>query len=106
MLLEQYLSLFRTNGVFIQIGAPGDKMPTFNAFSLIAKGVKIGGSTIEAPHEIEEMLKLTVKKNVKPWIQKRPLKEANQVIVDMTNNKARYQYVLVNESHNNMGVIE
>lgn len=45
------------------------------------------------------MLDLTVKKNVKPWIQKRALKDVNQVIVDMEANKARYRYVLVNESH-------
>ncbi len=40
------------------------------------------------------MLELSVKKNVHPWIQKRPLKDANQAVVD---NKARYRYVLVNE---------
>lgn len=45
------------------------------------------------------MLDLTVKKHVKPWIQKRALKDVNQVIVDMEANKARYRYVLVNESH-------
>ncbi len=48
------------------------------------------------------MLELTVKKNVHPWIQKRPLKDANQAIVDMNEGKARYRYVLVNESHANL----
>ena len=91
--------LLRTNGQFIQVGAPEDKMPAFNAFSLIAKGCKIGGSAIGAPHEIEEMLALTVEKGVKPWVQTRPLKEANTAVVDMAANKARYRYVLVNEAH-------
>lgn len=99
MPLEQYLMLLKTNGQFIQVGAPEDRLPAFNAFSLIAKGCKIGGSAIGAPHEIEEMLALTVKKNVKPWIQTRPMKEANQAVVDMDGGKARYRYVLVNESH-------
>ena len=45
------------------------------------------------------MLDLTVAQNVKPWIQTRPLKHANQVVVDMVANKAKYRYVLVNESH-------
>ena len=45
------------------------------------------------------MLELSVKKNVKPWIQKRPLKEANKAIVDMAAGKARYRYTLVNEAH-------
>ncbi|KAM0797869.1 chaperonin 10-like protein [Usnea florida] len=99
MPLEQYLMLLRTNGTFIQVGAPEDRLPAFNAFSLIAKGCKIGGSAIGAPHEIEEMLELTAKKGVKPWIQKRPLKDANQAVVDMGAGKARYRYVLVNEAH-------
>ena len=64
-----------------------------------AKGCKIGGSAIGAPHEIEEMLELTAKKGVKPWIQKRPLKEANNAVVDMDAGKARYRIVLVNEAH-------
>lgn len=96
MPLEQYLMLLRSNGQFIQVGAPEDKMPAFNAFSLIAKGCKIGGSTIGAPHEIEEMLKLTAEKKVQPWIQQRPMKEANQAVVDMNEGRARYRYVLVN----------
>lgn len=99
MPLEQYLMLLRTNGTFIQVGAPEDRLPAFNAFSLIAKGCKIGGSAIGAPHEIEEMLELTAKKSVKPWIQKRPLKDANNVVLDMDAGKARYRYVLVNEAH-------
>lgn len=99
MPLEQYLMLLRTNGQFIQVGAPEDRLPAFNAFSLIAKGCKIGGSAIGAPHEIEEMLELTVKKNVKPWINARPLKDANQAVLDMDAGKARYRYVLVNEAH-------
>ena len=45
------------------------------------------------------MLQLTVQKGVKPWIEKRPLKEANKVVTDMVAGKARYRYVLVNEAH-------
>ena len=43
MPLSLYLRLLRVNGQFIQVGAPEDKIPGFNAFSLIGKGVKIGG---------------------------------------------------------------
>jgi len=37
--------------------------------------------------------------NIKPWIEKRPLKDANKAIMDMTAGKARYRYTLVNEAH-------
>lgn len=99
MPLEKYLRLLRTNGTFIQVGAPEDKLPAFAAFSLMAKACKLGGSQIGSPAEIEEMLKLAAEKKVKPWIVSRPMKEANQAIVDMEAGKARYRYVLENDEH-------
>ncbi|KAI9848330.1 MAG: hypothetical protein M1837_000594 [Sclerophora amabilis] len=97
--LEQYLQLLRVKGQFIQVGVPEDRIPGFLAFSLIGKGLKIGGSAIGSPADIKEMLDLAATKNVHTWVEKRPLKDANQAIVDMDANKARYRYVLVNESH-------
>lgn len=47
----------------------------------------------------QEMLELTAEKKVIPWTQARPLKDANQAVVDLGNNKARYRYVLVNEGN-------
>jgi len=44
------------------------------------------------------MLQVAAEKNVKPWIQERPLKDANQAIIDLEQGKARYRYVLVNEN--------
>ncbi|KAF2682868.1 GroES-like protein [Lentithecium fluviatile CBS 122367] len=92
-----YLRLLRTNGQFIQVGAPEDNLPAIAAFALIAKGCKIGGSQIGSPKEIEEMLRFAAEKGVKPWVQTRPMKEANRSVVDMEDGKARYRYVLFNE---------
>ncbi|OCL06672.1 hypothetical protein AOQ84DRAFT_378388 [Glonium stellatum] len=102
MPLQKYLQLLRTNGQFIQVGAPEDAIPGFNVFALIQKGVKIGGSQIGSPAEIEEMLKVAAEKKVVPWIQKRPMRDANQAIVDMEAGKARYRYVLVNEDNSKL----
>lgn len=77
----------------------GGNLPPVNAFTLIAAGIKIGGSAIGSPHEIEEMLQLAADQKIKPWVQERPLKDANQVLVDFEDGKARYRYVLVNEKH-------
>jgi len=92
-----YLSLLDTFGQFIQVGVPEDVIPPMHFVSLIANGVSIGGSAIGDPSEISEMLDFAVKHNVKPWIVERPLKDANQAIIDMEDGKARYRYVLVNE---------
>ena len=53
MPLLEYLQLLRVKGTFIQVGAPEDPMPAFNAFAVIMKGVKIGGSAISPPAQIQ-----------------------------------------------------
>ncbi|XTI96104.1 hypothetical protein V2W45_1350467 [Cenococcum geophilum] len=76
---QKYLRLLQTNGQFIQVGAPEDAIPGFN---------------IGSPREIEEMLKVAAEKNIQPWIQKRPMRDANQAVVDMADGKSRYNKLL------------
>lgn len=75
------------------------ELPPINAFTLLTSGIKVGGSGIGSPAEIKEMLDLAAAQNVRPWVQLRPLKDANQAILDMEEGKARFRYVLVNEKH-------
>ncbi|KAJ6016643.1 NADP-dependent alcohol dehydrogenase 7 [Penicillium sp. IBT 35674x] len=97
MPIQGYSQLLRTRGTFIQLGAPEDGGLEIPAFALIMKGMKLGGSMIGSPDEIREMLELAAAKNIKPWIEERPMKEANKAIQDMEAGHARYRYVLVNE---------
>ena len=97
MPLAEYLSLLRVGGTLIQVGLPEDGPLSVPAISLIGSGVQIGGSLIGSPSDIREMFDLAVKKQVKPWIQQRPMRDANEAIVEMEAGKARYRYVLVNE---------
>jgi alcohol dehydrogenase (NADP+) len=96
MPLQQYLQLLRTNGTFIQVGAPEDPIPAFMAFALIGKGVKIGGSMIGSPDQIRHMLDLAAEKGVHSWTNPRPMSEANKAVVDFEKNPPRYRFVLVN----------
>jgi D-arabinose 1-dehydrogenase-like Zn-dependent alcohol dehydrogenase len=97
MPITKFLQLLRTNGRFIQVGAPEEAIPGFNMFALIAKGVKIGGSCIGSPKEISEMLQFAADHHIHPSIEEKEMKDANQVIQDMNAGKARYRYVLCNE---------
>jgi alcohol dehydrogenase (NADP+) len=99
MPLMKYLQLLRVKGTFIQVGAPEDKLPDMTAFAFIGKGVKFGGSMIGSPARIEEMLQLAADQKIKPWINKVPMKDANQAIVDFEAGKPRYRITLVNEKH-------
>ncbi|KAJ9137835.1 Cinnamyl alcohol dehydrogenase [Coniochaeta hoffmannii] len=94
--ISDYLALLRPGGVMIQVGLPEDGLLGVPARPLIRR-VRLEGSLIGSPGEIREMLELAAEKNVKPWVTTRPMKEANQAIVDMDEGKARYRYVLVNE---------
>lgn len=75
------------------------KLPPLNVFTFLNSGIKFSGSAIGSPAEINEMLQFAADNKVKPWVECRSLKEANQVVQDMTDGKARYRYVLVNEKH-------
>ncbi|TKX18957.1 NADP-dependent alcohol dehydrogenase-like protein 1 [Elsinoe australis] len=97
MPLQEYLTLLKYKGRFVQVGAPEDKMPGFNMFSLIPKQASIWGSMIGAPGEIQKMLEFFAEKKVHTWNNNVPMKDANKAIVDMDNGKARYRYVLCNE---------
>lgn len=96
MPLRQYLGLLRSRGIFVQVGAPEENLPAISAFDLIPKEKRISGSGIGPPGQIREMLELAARKKVKPWIQARPMSEANQAVVDMEMGKARYRYTLCN----------
>lgn len=74
----------------------GGKLPLINAFTLLANGIKVGGSAIGSPDEIADMLQFAAEKNIKPWVQERPMADANKVLVDFEDGKPRYRYVLVN----------
>ena len=95
MALSDYLTLLKVHGQFIQVGAPEDSLPAFNAFALIAKGAKLGGSSIGSPLQIRQMLEFVAEKNIHPYIEERPMSQANQTSLDMEQGKARYRYVLL-----------
>ncbi|KAF8243424.1 zinc-binding dehydrogenase [Wilcoxina mikolae CBS 423.85] len=99
MPLNGYLSLLKTHGEFIQVGAPEDKLPAVSAFELIGRGLKIGGSMIGSPKEIRDMCLLASEKGVKSWVNLWPMNKANDALVAFEQGKPRYRFVLVNEKH-------
>lgn len=99
MPLQRYLSLLAFNGTFVQVGAPEEPLPSFNAFAVMSKRVKVTGSMIGSPSEIKDMLKFFAEKGVKTWNNNIPMTQANQAVVDQEAGKARYRFVLVNEQN-------
>lgn len=64
--------------------------------ALVGKAISLSGSIIGGTAQIAEMLQLAADKNIKAWIEERPMADAQQAVRDMEDGKARYRYVLVN----------
>jgi alcohol dehydrogenase (NADP+) len=88
----------RRDGTLAQVGNPDDGLFLVPSTSIIIGRKSLVGSMIGSPGEIREMLQLAAEKNVQPWVEERPMKDANQAMIDMERGKARYRYVLVNEA--------
>ena len=99
MPITDYLSLLKTDGTLVQVGSPDDGVFQVPGHELIVGRAKMAGSLIGSPDEIREMLQLAADKRLAPLIEERPMKDANQAVVDMNDGRARYRYVLVNEEH-------
>ena len=95
MPFDNYLGLLGVDGTLVQVGVPEGSV-ALNVFSLLPARRRIAGSGIGSPREIYEMFQLAADKNIKPWVEKRPMKDANRAIVDMEAGKPRFRYVLVN----------
>ncbi|KAK0706266.1 chaperonin 10-like protein [Lasiosphaeria miniovina] len=97
MPLQEYMSLLRFDGTFVQVGAPEDGLPGFLPWDILYRRLKLTGSMIGSPNGIREMLQLAAEKNVKPWVTEVPMKDANKAILEMEAGVPRYRYTLVNE---------
>jgi D-arabinose 1-dehydrogenase-like Zn-dependent alcohol dehydrogenase len=86
-----YLDFLRSNSHFINVNLPDWNLPDLNANYFSAELVFIHGSMIGAPHEM-----LKFEKNVRPWTQVYPMKEAQKAVEDFKEGKPRFRFVLEN----------
>lgn len=97
--IEEYFRVLKPHGTLVQVGAPECGFPAFNFFPMLRKGLKISGSLIGSPAEIEEMLQLAVEKGVRSWIEVWPMRKVNQALAAFNRGQPRYRFVLANEKH-------
>ncbi|KIW68627.1 hypothetical protein PV04_04561 [Phialophora macrospora] len=96
MPFRDYMGLLDTGGYMVQVGVPEGALPQVFPFDLIAKNRSITGTAIGSPKQIEEMLQFAAEKKIQAWVEERPMKEANQALLDLDKGLARYRYTLVN----------
>ncbi|CAG8486671.1 2070_t:CDS:2 [Dentiscutata erythropus] len=91
---SKYMNLIKNHGTLILLGLP--EIPLQIPAFAFMRFVKVEGSLIGGSQDIKDMLEFAVKHNVRPWIQKVPMKEVNEGIKIVHNGKARYRVVLEN----------
>jgi D-arabinose 1-dehydrogenase-like Zn-dependent alcohol dehydrogenase len=84
-------------GTFCTVGAP-EKPMQISAFSLIFAQLNFTASLIGSRKEIEEMLEFSAKHNIRPVIQKMPMRDVNKGIQSVRDGTVRFRVVLENSA--------
>lgn len=74
--MSDYLSVLKVNGTFHMVGFPDKPLPQMMAQDFSPNGCYIGASHIGNRPEMEEMLELASKQNIKSWVQTIKISEA------------------------------
>ena len=91
--LVQYLSLLRTDGTFVQLGAPSDPMKV-PAFALSPRRLSLAGSLIGSISETQEMLDFCGKHNIGSDVEVIDASYINEAYDRVVNSDVRYRFVI------------
>jgi D-arabinose 1-dehydrogenase-like Zn-dependent alcohol dehydrogenase len=75
---HSFFPLLRPLGHMVIVGLPESNLPALRPQSLFGKSLT--GSLVGSPKDIEEMLQVAVKHNVRPWIETRPMNEVAKTV--------------------------
>jgi len=91
--LRSYLSLLKTGGQLILLGAPPAPY-SINAFELIARRLSVAGSLIGGIRETQEMLDFCGQHNILPLTELIPIQKVNEAMDRLQANDVRYRFVI------------
>ncbi|KNE62865.1 hypothetical protein AMAG_08042, partial [Allomyces macrogynus ATCC 38327] len=92
---DSYFELLDAGGKFIVVGIPEAPI-SLSLDKLIFAERSLVGSLIGARGDIVEMLEFATKHNVRPWIEKMPMKDVNTAITRLRKGDVSYRFVLEN----------
>ncbi|KAG0288713.1 hypothetical protein BGZ98_004165 [Dissophora globulifera] len=94
---DELISLVASQGNFIVVALP-EKPMSVDCWTFIGRGISITGSFIGGSEAMEEMFQYASAKNVRPWIETRPMTEANEGVKYVMEGRPRYRVVLETEA--------
>lgn len=91
--LDQFLSLLRTDGAFVNVGAPEEPV-ALNLFSVIGGRKTLAGSGIGGIRETQEMLDFCAEHGLGAEIELIAASEINEAYERVLNSDVRYRFVI------------
>ncbi|MFF5482511.1 NAD(P)-dependent alcohol dehydrogenase [Streptomyces sp. NPDC012935] len=91
--LDQFLSLLRTDGAFVNVGAPEEPV-ALNLFSVIGGRKTLAGSGIGGIQETQEMLDFCAEHGLGAEIELIAASEINEAYERVLNSDVRYRFVI------------
>ncbi|KAG0042560.1 hypothetical protein BGZ83_000312 [Gryganskiella cystojenkinii] len=87
------LSLVANNGKLVLLAMP-EKALTIPPGAFIHRQVSMVGSLIGGKHDVQQMLNFAAAHNVRPWIEKMPMSDANAAVKHVMEGRPRYRVVM------------
>lgn len=81
------------------LGMPEEGLSNITSQALSGNAAALASSHLGNNAELNQMLKLAAEKNIKPWINVLPMKDAAKAIKAVEDNSVRYRSVLIQVGH-------
>jgi uncharacterized zinc-type alcohol dehydrogenase-like protein len=90
-----YVNALRPKGILCVVGVPPSPI-ALQAFALIGHQRSLTGSPTGSPSDLEEMLGVAARHDVKAVTERFPMDKANEAVTKVKKNQVRYRAVLTN----------
>ncbi|KAF9983755.1 hypothetical protein BGZ75_004765, partial [Mortierella antarctica] len=88
--LAKLLSIVRPRGTFVLLAIPEAPL-VIPPFVLLMQELSMVGSVIGSKAVVREMLQFAAEKNVRPWIERMPMSDANAAVKHMMEGRPRFR---------------
>jgi uncharacterized zinc-type alcohol dehydrogenase-like protein len=90
-----YINALRPKGTLCLVGVPPSPV-ALHAFGLVGGQRSVAGSPTGSPRDLEQMLDVAARHNVKAVTERFPMAKANEAVAKVKKNQVRYRAVLAN----------
>jgi uncharacterized zinc-type alcohol dehydrogenase-like protein len=92
---QAYVNALRPKGTFCFVGVPPSPV-SLPVFPLVGGQRSVSGSPTGSPRDLEEMLDVAARHNVRAVTERFPMNKANEAVAKVKKNQVRYRAVLAN----------